>query len=287
MKQGTSEGSEWFHMNLRNPHWSFKINFGKYQSTSSWDLETRYSITALTMLFSTNLFLFLLQILKISSKTNEGIDTTWQSLQKFKETMIENNAFQERRSAQQKAWMWQYIQHRLVESFRQNTDLQQKHIAYEALVSEGSLNPGVAADLLLADFWGKERVRWYQKEQSLQIRLVNHCKDEVSSLAVCFQAVCTFIWWRSLTLPVSFCFQRPRVNILQLLCLYVIVKLFAIDVPSKEQLLQKRLVNPHKDEVSFLALCFQTCCTFVWWRSLTLRLRFQLPRVYFLQLLCL
>ena len=80
-------------------------------------------------------------------------------MQKFKETMIENNAFQERRSTQQKAWMWQYIQHRLVESFRQNTDLQQKHIAYEALVSEGSLNPGVAADLLLADFWGKERVR--------------------------------------------------------------------------------------------------------------------------------
>ena len=114
------------------------------------------------MLFSTNLFLFLLQILKISSKTNEGIDNTWHTLQKFKETMIENNAFQERRSAQQKAWMWQYIQHRLVESFRQNTDLQQKHIAYEALVSEGSLNPGVAADLLLADFWSKERVRWYQ-----------------------------------------------------------------------------------------------------------------------------
>ena len=111
------------------------------------------------MLFSTNLFLFLLQILKISSKTNEGIDNTWHTLQKFKETMIENNAFQERRSAQQKAWMWQYIQHRLVEAFRQNTDLQQKHIAYEALVSEGSLNPGVAADLLLADFWGKERIR--------------------------------------------------------------------------------------------------------------------------------
>ena len=114
------------------------------------------------MLFSTNLFLFLLQILKISSKTNEGIDNTWHTLQKFKETMIENNAFQERRSAQQKAWMWQYIQHRLVEAFRQNTDLRQKHVAYEALVSEGSLNPGVAADLLLADFWGKERVRWYQ-----------------------------------------------------------------------------------------------------------------------------
>ena len=122
-------------------------------------MEASYSIAALTVLFSTNLFLFLLQILKISSKTNEGIDTTWHTLQKFKETMIENNAFQDRRSAQQKAWMWQYIQHRLVESFRQNTDLRQKHVAYEALVSEGSLNPGVAADLLLADFWGKDRVQ--------------------------------------------------------------------------------------------------------------------------------
>ena len=49
-----------------------------------------------------------------------------------------------------------------MESFRQNTDLRQKHVAYEALVSEGSLNPGVAADLLLADFWGKDRVLWYQ-----------------------------------------------------------------------------------------------------------------------------
>ena len=67
--------------------------------------------------------------------------------------MIEKNAFHERRSAQQKAWMWQYIQHRLVESFRQNPNLRKKHLAYEMLVSDGSLNPGVAADLLLADFW--------------------------------------------------------------------------------------------------------------------------------------
>lgn len=99
------------------------------------------------------------KVLKISSKTNQGIENTWQTLQKFKETMIENNAFYERRSTQQKAWMWQYIQHKLIEAFRQNPDLHKKHIAYEALVSEGSLNPGVAADLLLADFWKKDMAR--------------------------------------------------------------------------------------------------------------------------------
>ena len=167
MKQGTSEGSERFQMNLRDPLDHLRstlvseVNcFLKRITGRAFFLGRKVFYVALNNNAFFNKFIpFLLQILKISSKTNEGIDNTWHTLQKFKETMIENNAFQERRSAQQKAWMWQYIQHRLVESFRQNTDLQQKHIAYEALVSEGSLNPGVAADLLLADFWGKERVR--------------------------------------------------------------------------------------------------------------------------------
>ena len=97
----------------------------------------------------------MLQVLKISSRSNEGIDDTWLALQDFKQTMIDNKAFEERRSAQQKAWMWQYIQHRLIESFRQNPKLRRKHIAYETLVSDGSLNPGVAADVLLEDFWDR------------------------------------------------------------------------------------------------------------------------------------
>ena len=100
---------------------------------------------------------YLLQVLKISSRSNEGIGDTWLALQDFKQTMIDNEAFEERRSAQQKAWMWQYIQHRLIESFRQNPKLRRKHIAYETLVSDGSLNPGVAADLLLEDFWDKDK----------------------------------------------------------------------------------------------------------------------------------
>ncbi len=92
-------------------------------------------------------------VMKMSSKKDHGIEEVWETLVEFKKVMLANMEFEERRSKQQTAWMWHYIHHKLIESFRKNPALCQKQAAYERDVYQGKLNPGVAADQLLADFW--------------------------------------------------------------------------------------------------------------------------------------
>lgn len=55
------------------------------------------------------------QVLKMSAKTNLGIDEVWETLTDFKKTMISRDEFAKRRNDQRAAWMWHYIQFRLIE----------------------------------------------------------------------------------------------------------------------------------------------------------------------------
>lgn len=117
------------------------------------------------------------QVMKMSAKTNLGIDEVWDTLTEFKETMIRFDEFEKRRNDQQAAWMWHYIHFRLIEvrnsqniennaqmylwfswfqAFKSSRHLKEKQAEFESRVFEGSLNPGVAADLLLAEFWNHQ-----------------------------------------------------------------------------------------------------------------------------------
>ena len=55
------------------------------------------------------------KVMKMSSKNDKGIDEAWDSLVEFKEVMISNGEFTRLRANQQKAWMWHYIQSKMLE----------------------------------------------------------------------------------------------------------------------------------------------------------------------------
>lgn len=55
------------------------------------------------------------KVMKMSSRTLEGVDEVWSTLQDFKQTMIGGHEFGRRRAEQQKAWLWHYINQRLLE----------------------------------------------------------------------------------------------------------------------------------------------------------------------------
>ena len=51
--------------------------------------------------------------------------------------------------------MWHYIRHKLIETFQSDPELRRKQLNFEEKVYQGDLNPGIAADLLLAEFFKK------------------------------------------------------------------------------------------------------------------------------------
>jgi putative protein kinase ArgK-like GTPase of G3E family len=51
----------------------------------------------------------------MSSRTMDGIDGVWLTLQSFREVMIAEGEFDRRRQQQLKTWMWNYVNHRLFE----------------------------------------------------------------------------------------------------------------------------------------------------------------------------
>ena len=94
-------------------------------------------------------------VMKISSKKNQGVDEVWEKLVEFKNLMFDNGEFLDRRKKQQSAWMWHYIRHKLIETFQSDPELRRKQLNFEEKVYQGDLNPGIAADLLLAEFFKK------------------------------------------------------------------------------------------------------------------------------------
>ena len=55
------------------------------------------------------------KVMKMSSKNDKGIDEAWDSLLEFKEIMLAHGEFSRQRAHQQKAWMWHYIQSKMLE----------------------------------------------------------------------------------------------------------------------------------------------------------------------------
>ena len=51
----------------------------------------------------------------ISSKTGDGLEEAWQKLEEYRRVMMDNGDFERKRSHQRRAWMWNYINDRLLE----------------------------------------------------------------------------------------------------------------------------------------------------------------------------
>ena len=92
------------------------------------------------------------QVLRISSKTKEGIPQLWTRMNDFRDRMIETGYLDATRERQHKIWMWNHIRENIMSLFRQHPQVQGKVSQLEKLVATGSLTPNYAADILLAQF---------------------------------------------------------------------------------------------------------------------------------------
>ena len=51
----------------------------------------------------------------MSSLTGEGLPEVWESMTKYRDTMVDNDQFVGKRAAQRNMWMWNYINDRLLD----------------------------------------------------------------------------------------------------------------------------------------------------------------------------
>lgn len=92
----------------------------------------------------------------MSSLTGDGLSEVWESMNKYRDTMIENSQFENKRAAQRSKWMWNYINDRLLDIFKTHSGVQFQRKAIENDVSQFKLSPGSAADILIETFLGRK-----------------------------------------------------------------------------------------------------------------------------------
>ncbi|KAM9238314.1 methylmalonic aciduria type A protein, mitochondrial isoform 3-T4 [Dugong dugon] len=92
------------------------------------------------------------KVIRISSRSGEGVTEMWDKMQEFQELMLASGELTTRRQKQQKVWMWNLIQESVLEHFRTHPTVQEQIPLLERRVLTGALSPGLAADLLLKAF---------------------------------------------------------------------------------------------------------------------------------------
>ncbi|KAM7140523.1 methylmalonic aciduria type A protein, mitochondrial isoform 3-T4 [Molossus nigricans] len=92
------------------------------------------------------------QVVRISSRSGEGITEMWDKMREFQDLMFASGELTARRQKQQKIWMWNLIQESVLEHFRTHPTVRGQIPLLERKVLSGALSPGLAADLLLKAF---------------------------------------------------------------------------------------------------------------------------------------
>ncbi|EPQ06889.1 Methylmalonic aciduria type A protein, mitochondrial [Myotis brandtii] len=92
------------------------------------------------------------RVVRISSRTGEGIAEMWDKMREFQDLMLASGELMTRRQKQQKIWMWNLIQESVLEHFRTHPTVRGQIPLLERKVLSGALSPGLAADLLLKAF---------------------------------------------------------------------------------------------------------------------------------------
>jgi LAO/AO transport system kinase len=89
------------------------------------------------------------QVLQLSALKGTGLREFWQAVSAFRETQAASGRLQERRRAQEQAWMWERIEAGLRERFRGNAAVRETLPLISADVRAGTLIASVAARRLL------------------------------------------------------------------------------------------------------------------------------------------
>lgn len=87
-----------------------------------------------------------------SSREKTGIDELWNLMCEFKQTMLENNEFYEKRQNQVKLWFWTHLKENLLEILLSKNYVREKIEKLESEVIAGNITPGQANDILINEF---------------------------------------------------------------------------------------------------------------------------------------
>ncbi|MES0882882.1 methylmalonyl Co-A mutase-associated GTPase MeaB [Roseibium sp. SCP14] len=92
-------------------------------------------------------------VITISGLENEGLDHLWEQTGIFRERMQASGEWQEKRSQQQVAWMWDMLQQRMMEALKTNSKTAGRLKTLESSVRDGTTAVSLAVDEL-ADLMG-------------------------------------------------------------------------------------------------------------------------------------
>ena len=88
-------------------------------------------------------------VLTCSALTGDGIAELWSQIEQHRAAMEKSGDFGRRRVRQQIDWMWSTVNERLIEDFRQRSDVRSEAERFEAMLADGSITPTGAARRLL------------------------------------------------------------------------------------------------------------------------------------------
>jgi len=92
------------------------------------------------------------RVLKISSRTKDGLPELWDVMQEFHKKMIQTGELFETRRKQQRIWMWSHITQHIIQIFRNDPRVKIHIKEMERQVESGLVTPGQAAETLLQYF---------------------------------------------------------------------------------------------------------------------------------------
>ncbi|WP_299480948.1 methylmalonyl Co-A mutase-associated GTPase MeaB [uncultured Roseibium sp.] len=92
-------------------------------------------------------------VITISGLVNQDLDTLWQQIEQYSHRMQVSGEWQEKRSRQQVAWMWDMLQQRMSEALRTNKKTAERLKSLESSVHDGTTAVSLAVDEL-ADLMG-------------------------------------------------------------------------------------------------------------------------------------
>ncbi|CAI9723522.1 aciduria type A, mitochondrial-like [Octopus vulgaris] len=92
------------------------------------------------------------KVLRISAVKKNGIEELWSHMTDFRNKLSENGELVRKRDAQRKIWMWNYIQSKMLDIFKNHPRVKEQLLELEHKVSRRIINPGFAADTLLKSF---------------------------------------------------------------------------------------------------------------------------------------
>jgi LAO/AO transport system kinase len=87
-------------------------------------------------------------VITVSGLANEGLDQLWQQIEVYRERMTASGEWQDKRSSQQVAWMWDMLQQRMMESLKSDSRTAVRLASLEDEVRAGRTAVSVAVDEL-------------------------------------------------------------------------------------------------------------------------------------------